>query len=89
MALPWVLYQVWAFVAPGFTSTRNDWCMPLVVSSTLLFFVGVAFCYFFVFGQAVSGDSEDVRRASVAVTPDIEAYLDFVLTMFIGFWRGV
>jgi sec-independent protein translocase protein TatC len=51
IALPVVLYQVWAFVAPGLYSHEKKLVMPLVVSSTLLFFVGVAFCYFFVFGQ--------------------------------------
>ena len=51
LVLPVVLYQVWAFVAPGLYTHEKKLVMPLVVSSTLLFFVGVAFCYFFVFGQ--------------------------------------
>lgn len=51
LALPVVLYQVWAFVAPGLYTHEKKLVMPLVVSSTVLFFVGVAFCYFFVFGQ--------------------------------------
>ena len=50
MALPFVLWQVWAFVAPGLYAHEKKLVLPLVVSSTLLFFVGVAFCYFFVFG---------------------------------------
>ncbi|WP_299510764.1 twin-arginine translocase subunit TatC, partial [uncultured Limnohabitans sp.] len=54
IALPVVLYQVWAFIAPGLYSHEKKLVMPLVVSSTLLFFVGVAFCYFFVFGQVFS-----------------------------------
>ena len=51
LALPVVLYQVWAFVAPGLYSHEKRLVLPLVVSSTLLFFFGVAFCYFFVFGR--------------------------------------
>lgn len=51
LALPVVLYQAWAFVAPGLYSHEKRLVLPLVVSSTLLFFAGVAFCYFFVFGQ--------------------------------------
>ena len=51
LALPVVLYQVWAFIAPGLYKHEKRLVMPLVISSTLLFFIGVAFCYFFVFGQ--------------------------------------
>ena len=51
IALPVVLYQGWAFVAPGLYSHEKKLVLPLVISSTLLFFIGVAFCYFFVFGQ--------------------------------------
>lgn len=52
VALPWVLYQVWAFVAPGLYKHERRLVIPLVVASTLLFYTGAAFCYFFVFGQA-------------------------------------
>jgi sec-independent protein translocase protein TatC len=52
IALPWVLYQVWAFVAPGLYRHEKRLVLPLVITSTLLFYLGVAFCYFFVFGQA-------------------------------------
>jgi sec-independent protein translocase protein TatC len=51
IALPVVLYQAWAFVAPGLYTHEKKLVMPLVISSTLLFFIGVAFCYYFVFGQ--------------------------------------
>ena len=51
LALPVVLWQVWGFVAPGLYAHEKRLVLPLVMSSTLLFFVGVAFCYFFVFGQ--------------------------------------
>jgi sec-independent protein translocase protein TatC len=58
--------------------------MPLVISSTLLFFVGVSFCYFFVFGQVFSF-IQSFAPKSITAAPDIEAYLSFVLTMFIAF----
>ncbi len=58
--------------------------LPLVVSSTLLFFVGVGFCYFFVFGQVFSF-IQSFAPKSITAAPDIEAYLSFVLTMFIAF----
>ncbi len=84
VALPVVLYQVWAFVAPGLYSHEKKLVMPLVISSTLLFFVGVAFCYFFVFGQ-VFKFIQSFAPKSITAAPDIEAYLSFVLTMFIAF----
>lgn len=84
IALPWVLYQIWAFVAPGLYKHEKRLVLPLVITSTLLFYCGVAFCYFFVFGQAFPA-IERMAPTSVAVSPDIEAYLDFALTMFIAF----
>ena len=83
-ALPVVLWQVWAFVAPGLYSHEKKLVMPLVVSSTLLFLIGIAFCYFFVFGQVFSF-IQSFAPKSITATPDIEAYLSFVLTMFIAF----
>jgi sec-independent protein translocase protein TatC len=83
-ALPIVLYQVWAFVAPGLYSHEKKLVLPLVVSSTLLFIMGVAFCYFFVFGQ-VFAFIQSFAPKSITAAPDIEAYLSFVLTMFIAF----
>jgi sec-independent protein translocase protein TatC len=84
VALPVVLWQVWAFVAPGLYSHEKKLVLPLVVSSTLLFFVGVAFCYFFVFGQ-VFKFIQGFAPKSITAAPDIEAYLSFVLTMFMAF----
>jgi sec-independent protein translocase protein TatC len=84
LALPWVLYQIWAFVAPGLYQHEKKLVMPLVFASTLLFYAGAAFCYFFVFGQAFPA-IQRMAPASVAVSPDIDAYLDFVITMFIAF----
>ena len=84
IALPVVLYQLWAFVAPGLYSHEKKLVMPLVVSSTVLFFTGVAFCYFFVFGQ-VFQFIQSFAPKSITAAPDIEAYLDFVLSMFLAF----
>lgn len=84
LALPVVLWQIWAFVAPGLYSHEKRLVMPLVVSSTVLFFVGVAFCYFFVFGQ-VFKFIQGFAPKSITAAPDIEAYLDFVLSMFLAF----
>ena len=84
LALPWILYQLWAFVAPGLYKNEKKLVMPLVTASTLLFYTGAAFCYFFVFGQAFPA-IQKMAPMSVSVSPDIEAYLDFVVTMFIAF----
>ena len=84
IALPVVLYQVWAFVAPGLYSHEKKMVLPLVVSSTLLFFAGVAFCYFLVFGKVFSF-IQSFAPKSITAAPDIEAYLGFVLSMFLAF----
>ena len=84
LALPVVLYQVWAFIAPGLYTHEKRLVMPLVISSTVLFFIGVAFCYFFVFGQ-VFKFIQSFAPKSITAAPDIEAYLGFVLSMFLAF----
>ena len=84
LALPVVLYQVWAFVAPGLYSHEKKLVLPLLMSSTVLFMVGVAFCYFFVFGQ-VFKFIQSFAPKSITAAPDIEAYLGFVISMFIAF----
>ena len=84
VALPVVLYQVWAFVAPGLYSHEKKLVLPLVISSTVLFIGGVAFCYYFVFGQ-VFAFIQGFAPKSITAAPDIEAYLSFVMTMFIAF----
>ena len=84
VALPVVLYQAWAFVAPGLYSHEKKLVLPLVVSSTILFFAGIAFCYFFVFGRVFTF-IQSFAPSSITPAPDIEAYLSFVLTMFIAF----
>jgi sec-independent protein translocase protein TatC len=84
IALPVVLYQVWAFVAPGLYSHEKKLVLPLVISSTLLFFFGVAFCYYFVFGQ-VFGFIQSFAPKSITAAPDIEEYLNFVIGMVLAF----
>jgi len=84
LALPFVLYQVWAFVAPGLYSHEKRLVLPLVISSSILFFTGVAFCYFFVFGQ-VFKFIQSFTAKSIMAAPDVEAYLGFVMSMFIAF----
>jgi len=84
IALPVVLWQVWAFVAPGLYAHEKKLVLPLVVSSTVLFFLGVGFCYFFVFGKVFSF-IQSFAPKSITAAPDIEAYLSFVLTMFLAF----
>jgi sec-independent protein translocase protein TatC len=84
LSLPWILYQIWAFVAPGLYKHERKLVLPLVAASTVLFYLGASFCYFFVFGQAFPA-IQKMAPMSVAVSPDIEAYLDFVITMFIAF----
>jgi sec-independent protein translocase protein TatC len=84
LALPVVLYQLWAFVAPGLYTHEKKMVLPLVVSSTLLFVLGVAFCYFAV----IPGMSKFIQAfapASITAAPDIEQYFGFVLTLFIVF----
>jgi len=84
ISLPWVLYQAWAFVAPGLYAHEKRLIAPLVISSSFLFMVGVAFCYFLVFGK-VFRFIYDFAPSSITVAPDIENYLDFVMTMCLAF----
>ncbi len=84
VALPVVLYQAWAFVAPGLYEHEKRLALPLVVASTVLFLTGVAFCYFFVFGKVFTFINNFAPK-SITPAPDIEAYFSFVITMFIAF----
>ena len=84
IALPYVLYQVWAFVAPGLYEHEKKLAVPIVFASTLLFLVGVGFCYYFVFGT-VFRFINDFAPKSITPAPDIEAYFSFVITMFMAF----
>ena len=84
LALPIVLYQLWAFVAPGLYSHEKRLVLPLVVSSTLLFLVGVAFCYFLVI-PGMARFIQAFAPTSITAAPDIEQYFGFVLTLFLVF----
>jgi sec-independent protein translocase protein TatC len=84
IVLPYLLYQAWAFVAPGLYAHEKKLVLPLVVASTILFVVGLAFCYFFVFG-VVFDFVYKIAPKSISVAPDIENYLNFALTMFLAF----
>lgn len=83
-ALPWVLYQAWAFVAPGLYNHERKLVLPLIVASVFLFFVGMAFAYFIVF-PTVFGFINAFAPEGVAVMTDIEKYLSFVMTTFLAF----
>jgi sec-independent protein translocase protein TatC len=84
IALPYVLYQVWAFVAPGLYQHEKRLALPVIVSSVLMFFAGIAYCYFIVF-RFVFRFIARFAPESVNVSPDIDAYFSFVLRLFIAF----
>ena len=84
VALPYVLFQAWAFVAPGLYESEKKLALPLIVGGTVLFLLGVGFCYFFVFGK-VFAFIHDFAPKSITPAPDIEAYFSFVITMFLAF----
>ncbi len=84
VALPWIFYQAWAFIAPGLYTHEKRLVLPLVISSSLLFVAGIAFCYFLVFGRVFSF-IYSLAPKSITVAPDIENYLDFVLNMCLAF----
>jgi sec-independent protein translocase protein TatC len=84
VALPYVLYQAWAFVAPGLYAHEKRLVLPLVIASTVLFVAGIAFCYYFVFGKVFAFINHFAPQ-SITPAPDIEAYFSFVLTMFLAF----
>lgn len=84
IALPYVLYQAWAFVAPGLYAHEKKLALPIVAASVLLFFIGMAFAYFIVF-PAVFGFINAFAPEGVAVMTDIEKYLSFAITTFLAF----
>lgn len=84
IALPVVLYQIWAYIAPALYRSEKRLALPILLSSITMFFVGMAYCYFIVFRmvfQFIAGFSPD----SVNFAPDIDSYFSFVLTMFVAF----
>jgi sec-independent protein translocase protein TatC len=84
LAVPIILYQFWAFVAPGLYKSERRLVLPLLVASTLLFYLGVMFAYFVVF-PLVFGFLTTTAPVGVSVMTDISKYLDFILTMFFAF----
>lgn len=84
LALPVVLFQAWAFVAPGLYAHEKRLALPMVFGGTVLFILGMAFCYFFVFGTVFRFIAEFAPK-SITPAPDIEQYLAFVMTMFLAF----
>ena len=84
IAIPYILYQIWGFVAPGLYRNEKKLVAPLLFSSTLLFYSGMAFAYFVVFPLAFAFFNA-VAPDDVLVTPDISEYLSFVLKIFFAF----
>ncbi|MBL0039701.1 MAG: twin-arginine translocase subunit TatC [Xanthomonadales bacterium] len=84
LAMPYVLYQAWSFVAPGLYRHEKRLAVPLLVSAVALFYTGCAFAYFLVL-PAVFGFLQAVAPSGVAVMTDISQYLDFVLVLFLAF----
>ena len=84
LAMPVILYQIWAFIAPGLYANEKRLAGPLLISSILLFYGGVAFAYFIVF-PLVFGFFTSIGPEMVAISTDIGRYLDFVLALFFGF----
>ncbi len=84
ITLPYILHQIWSFVAPGLYAHEKRWVVPLVIASLLLFISGMAFAYFAVFPM-VFGFITKSAPAGVAVMTDIDKYLSFVLSMFLAF----
>ncbi len=84
LSVPFILYQFWAFVAPGLYKRERRMILPLLIASTVLFYLGVAFAYFVVF-PLVFGFLTAAAPEGVAVMTDIAKYLDFVLTIFFAF----
>ncbi|UQY43889.1 Sec-independent protein translocase subunit TatC [Erwinia sp. PK3-005] len=84
LAVPVILYQIWAFVAPALYRHERRLVMPLLFSSTMLFYIGVAFAYFVVFPMAF-GFFAKTAPQGVTMATDIASYLDFVMTLFMAF----
>jgi sec-independent protein translocase protein TatC len=84
LAIPFLLYQMWAFIAPGLYESEKRIAFPLLFSSTVLFFLGISFAYFVVF-PLVFGFLTQAAPEGVAVMTDISSYLDFVLKLFFAF----
>jgi len=88
VALPYVLWQMWAFIAPGLYHHEKKLAVPVILSSFLFFLIGMAFAYFFVFPVAF-GFFAGYTPPGVQMMTDIDKYLSFVLTMFIADRKSV
>lgn len=84
VAIPYVLYQVWAFVAPGMYRKEKRFALPILASSVALFYLGAAFAYFVVF-PLIFAFFTSVAPEGIAIMTDINRYLDFVLKLFFAF----
>jgi sec-independent protein translocase protein TatC len=84
LALPWVMYQIWAFVAPGLYSHEKHFAMPLIVFGSLLAYVGIAFVQFFVLDK-MFGFIQNFTPESVNATPDIASYVEAILSLYLAF----
>lgn len=84
LALPWVLYQIWAFVAPGLYSHEKNFALPLIIFGSLLAYVGIAFVQFFVLDK-MFGFIQGFTPESVNATPDIASYVESILSLYLAF----
>ncbi|MBT8139564.1 MAG: twin-arginine translocase subunit TatC [Gammaproteobacteria bacterium] len=84
VAAPFILFQLWSFIAPALYSNEKKLAIPLFISSVVLFYLGIAFCYYVVF-PLVFGFFTSVAPEGIAVTPDISSYLGFILKLFFAF----
>jgi len=84
IAMPYILYQIWSFIAPGLYRNEKRLIAPLMLGSTILFYSGIAFSYYVVF-PVVFGFFTSVAPEGVAIATDISSYLDFVLKLFFAF----
>lgn len=84
IAAPYIFYQIWSFVAPGLYRNERELALPVLISSTLLFYAGIAFAYFVVF-PLMFGFFNNIAPKGVTVMTDISRYLDFVLKLFFAF----
>jgi len=84
LALPWLMYQIWMFVAPGLYSHEKKFALPLILFGSLLAYAGIAFVQFFVLDK-MFGFIQKFTPPSVAATPDISSYVEAILSLYIAF----
>lgn len=84
MALPWLMYQMWAFVAPGLYSHEKRFALPLIILGSILAYIGIGFVQFFVLDK-MFGFIQKFTPASVAATPDIASYVEAILSLYLAF----